>query len=58
MALFSKGKTKLHLHLTNSEHASAHGGQVLIDALCRRFDLWKRIQDEPSLARLSLLGHS
>jgi hypothetical protein len=49
MALFSKRKTKLHLHLTNSEHASAHGGQVLIDALCRRFDLWKRIQDEPSL---------
>jgi hypothetical protein len=33
-----------HLHLTNSDQASAHGGQVLVDALCRRFDLWQRLQ--------------
>src|SRR2546426_956654 len=49
MPLFTKRKTKLHLRVTNSDQASAHGGQVLIDALCRRFDLWKRIHDEPSL---------
>jgi len=49
MPLFSKQKSKLHLQLTNSGHASAHGGQVLVDALCRRFDLWRRLQREPSL---------
>jgi hypothetical protein len=49
MPAFTKRKTKLHLQLTNSDQATAHGGQVLIDALCRRFDLWKRLLDEPSL---------
>jgi hypothetical protein len=46
---FSKRKTKLHLQLTNSNQATAHGGQLLVDALCRRFDLWKRIHAELSL---------
>jgi hypothetical protein len=49
MPLFSKQKSKLHLRLTNSDQASAHGGQVLVDALCRRFDLWQRLQREPAL---------
>jgi hypothetical protein len=49
MAAFTKRKTKLHIQLTNSKQATAHGGQVLIDALCRRFGLWKRIHEEPSL---------
>jgi hypothetical protein len=49
MAAFTKRKTKLHLQLTNSDQASAHGGQLLVDALCRRFGLWKRIHDEPAL---------
>jgi hypothetical protein len=49
MPAFTKRKSKLHIQLTNSDQATAHGGQVLIDALCRRFDLWKRIHDEPSL---------
>jgi hypothetical protein len=49
MPAITKQKTKLHLKLTHSDHATAHGGQVLIDALCRRFDLWKRLQQEPSL---------
>jgi hypothetical protein len=49
MPAFTKRKSKLHLQLTNSDQATAHGGQVLIDALCRRFDLWKRLHDEPSL---------
>ena len=49
MPAFTKRKTRLHLQLTNSNQATAHGGQVLVDALCRRFNLWKRLADEPSL---------
>jgi hypothetical protein len=49
MPAYTKRKTKLHLQLTNSDQATAHGGQVLVDAFCRRFGLWKRIHDEPSL---------
>jgi len=49
MPAFTKRKSKLHIQLTNSDQATAHGGQVLIDALCRRFDLWKRLHNEPSL---------
>jgi hypothetical protein len=49
MPLYTKRKTKLHLQLTNSDQATCHGGQVLVDSLCRRFDLWQRIQAEPSL---------
>jgi hypothetical protein len=49
MPAFTKRKTKLHIQLANSSQATAHGGQVLIDALCRRFGLWQRIHDEPAL---------
>jgi len=49
MPAFTKRKTKLHLHLTNSNQASAHGGQLLVDALCRRFDLWQRVHNQPAL---------
>ena len=49
MPLYTKRKTKLHLQITNSDQATAHGGQVLVDALCRRARLWQRIHDEPSL---------
>ena len=49
MPLFTKRKTKLHLQVTNSDQATAHGGQVLVDGLCRRAGLWKRIHDESSL---------
>ena len=49
MPAFTKRKTRLHIQLTNSNQATAHGGQVLIDALCRRFGLWQRIHAEPSL---------
>ncbi len=49
MASFTKRKSKLHLQLTNSDQASAHGGQVLVDSLCRRFNLWEHLQAEPSL---------
>ncbi len=49
MPLFTKRKTKLHIQLTNSDQATAHGGQVLVNALCRRAGLWERIHNEPSL---------
>jgi len=49
MTAFTKRKTKLHVQLTNSDQATAHGGQLLIDAFCRRFGLWQRIHDERSL---------
>lgn len=49
MPAFTKRKTKLHVHLTNSDQATAHGGQLLIDAFCRRFGLWERVHQEPSL---------
>lgn len=56
MPAFTKQKTKLHLQLTNSHHASAHGGQVLVDALCRRFDLWQRVHNEPALEVRKRIG--
>lgn len=49
MSAFTKRKSHLHLELTNSDQATAHGGQVLVDALCRRFNLWQRLHGEPSL---------
>ena len=49
MPAFTKRKSKLHLWLTNSDQATAHGGQILVDALCRRFELWKRIDQDPAL---------
>lgn len=49
MPLFTKRKTRLHLQLTNSDQATAHGGQVLIDGLCRRFGLWQRVAEQSSL---------
>jgi len=49
MPSFTKRRTKFHLELTNSTQATAHGGQVLVDALCRRFGLWAALQAEPSL---------
>jgi hypothetical protein len=39
MPAHTKRKTKFHLHLTISEHATTDGGQVQVDALCRRFAL-------------------
>lgn len=46
---FTKRKSKIQLEITNSDQATAHGGQVLVDSICRRFDLWRRIHEEPSL---------
>lgn len=49
MALFRKHRSPFRLELTNSDQATAHGGQALVDAFCRRFDLWKKIGTEPLL---------
>lgn len=49
MPAIRKRKTKLHFSFTNSDQATAHGGQVLVDALCRRFDLWKKVDQIESL---------
>jgi hypothetical protein len=46
---FTKRKSKVHLQITNSDQATAHGGQVLVDSICRRFDLWHHIHEEPLL---------
>jgi len=45
----TKRKTKLHLQFTNSEQDTAHGGQLLVDALCRRFGLWEKLHREPTI---------
>jgi len=42
-AHYRKRKTRYSLELTGKGRSTAHGGQVLIDALCRRFRLWERI---------------
>jgi hypothetical protein len=53
---YTKRKSNLHLLLTNSDQATAHGGQVLVDALCRRFGLWKRIHENPALEHRKRTG--
>jgi hypothetical protein len=56
MPAFTKQKSRLHLLLTNSDQATAHGGQVLVDALCRRFGLWQRLHREPALEHRKRTG--
>ena len=42
-AHYRKRKTRYEFELTGKGRTTAHGGQVLVDALCRRFRLWERI---------------
>lgn len=49
MPAFHKTNSRCHFQFTNSQHATAHGGQVLVDALCRRFGLWQKIAQTPFL---------
>lgn len=42
-AHYRKRKTRYGFELTGHGRTTAHGGQVLVDALCRRFCLWKRL---------------
>jgi len=49
MAIFSKRKNQFKIELTNSDQATAHGGQILIDNLCHEFGLYKKIAQNPLL---------
>ena len=40
---YGKGRSGYHIRLGVAESASAHGGQVLVDAFCRRFGLWEKL---------------
>ena len=42
-AHYRKRKTHYVFELTGNGRTTAHGGQVLVDTLCRRFRLWERI---------------
>lgn len=42
-AHYRKRKTRFEFELTGKGRTTAHGGQMLVDALCRRFGLWERI---------------
>lgn len=48
-----KRKTRYEFELTGTGRATAHGGQVLVDALCRRFGLWERIAAVPGIDALA-----
>lgn len=49
MPSFKKKDTRFHFSLTATDQVSAHGGQVLIDRLARRFDLWDQLAAIPGL---------
>ena len=49
MRAIHKQKSKLHCTFTHSDHATSHGGQMLVDALCRRFDLWRKLDQIDTL---------
>jgi len=51
MPAIHKQKSRFKFTFTNSDKATCHGGQVLVDALCRRFDLWRKLDQIPSLDR-------
>lgn len=40
---YRKRKTQYSLELTGKSKSTAHGGQILVDSLCRRFRLWERL---------------
>ena len=46
---FKKKNCRFHLDLASGENISSHGGQVLIDALAARFDLWNSLASIPGL---------
>ena len=43
MPALKKKDCRFHLKLDTAEDVSAHGGQLLIDCLAQRFDLWNRL---------------
>jgi len=46
---YRKRKTRYEFELTGKGRTTAHGGQVLVDALCRRFQLWERLSQVEGL---------
>jgi len=44
-----KRKSQYAFEASGSGKSTAHGGQVLVDALCRRFGLWERLARLPGL---------
>jgi hypothetical protein len=46
---FKKKNCRFHLDLATGENISSHGGQVLIDSLATRFDLWNSLASIPGL---------
>lgn len=49
MAAFKKKNCRFHLDLATGENISSHGGQILIDSLATRFDLWNWLAAIPGL---------
>lgn len=49
MPAVHKQKPSLKFTFTNSDKATCHGGQVLVDALCRRFNLWHKLDEIQAL---------
>jgi hypothetical protein len=47
--VLKKKSTRFHLEVATAEQLSSHGGQVLVDALARRFSLWDRLAAIDSL---------
>jgi hypothetical protein len=44
-----KKHCRFHLDLASGENVSSHGGQVLIDSLAERFDLWNSLAAIPGI---------
>lgn len=44
-----KKTTRFHIDLATGENVSSHGGQILIDALAARFDLWNSLASIPGI---------
>jgi hypothetical protein len=42
-ARYKKRKTRFLFKLDETHKTTAHGGQILVDALCRRFGLWEQL---------------
>ena len=49
MPAFDKKTSGFHVEITDSKTSSAHGGQLLIDALCQRYGLWEKLAAIPGL---------
>jgi len=44
MRYFTKRNSHFRFQITDNEQVSAHGGQVLLEALCQRFGLWDKLK--------------